>query len=201
MAVLATFGGIWMDGTIACTEPLRWVHDAGRTVELVGFSAPHTVDAQHPILENWFFACTPHSAFMRDWLNEVRFMTMFPSEGHYMDYVERLGWVNMQPLKQSLPYLITHLCASVVQQREPGRYRLRLQAAESTALRYLAANGYRLPEALEELCSRPDLQTPIVKFRGRERVFLEANPRLRCDTHHADLRHVLGTDLREKRND
>lgn len=191
---LCRFGGIWMDSSIICTSSLEWVQKAHtRTgAELVGFYAPHTTNKSFPILENWFFSCPPNSAFVQDWLDEIRFMSSFRSESDYVEHVKRLGTIDMQDLEKSLPYLVMHLCATVVQQKNPWKYNLHITDSMKGPFRYLEARGWKLPDSFEALCSDASLQTPIVKMRGTERIYLENHP-VGCPSQNRHIRYVINS--------
>lgn len=193
--VLSQYGGTWMDSSIICTRSLDWAHKIQRKTqaELIGFYAPHTTNKRFPILENWFFSCVPNSTFMQDWLAEIRFMSSFKKEQEYVGYIKGMKGIDMQDLDGSLPYLVMHLCATVVQQRSPWKYRLHLTEGTKGPFKYLEDNGWELPRSFEELCKRRELQTPIIKMRGTERKFLEANG-VRCESENPHVRYVLSSE-------
>jgi hypothetical protein len=194
MLVLSRHGGYWLDGTIICTRPLRWVEDVRQSTgaELIGFSSPQTRNRDFPILENWFFACVPGSPYVADWLEEARFMSMFPDEERYVRYVTEEGTVDLQGLTDLLPYLVVHLCATAVHQRRPGRYRLHLadSGGPQGPFLYLHRNDWESRRALEGLCQDSELQTPLVKLRGAERDVVVAGG-LRCNSDNRDVRDVV----------
>lgn len=185
LLIVAKYGGIWMDSSIICTESLAWVHkhgDGDEGCDLVGFYAPFTTNMKYPVTENWFFAAPVQSEFMKDWLSEALFMTTFPSESAYVDYISmntrNFEWHDM---RSSLPYLIMHLCASVVQQRNYGKYKMYMYNALEGPFKYLSENNWELPKSFESLCKNKSLQTPLIKMRGKERNYLIQNS-VACET-------------------
>lgn len=174
LLVMERFGGIWMDASIVCTQPLAWVH-AGPVPDLRAFYAPMTTNSAFPIPENWFFAAPPGSPFVRDWLQEALRMLTFPSEAAYVARIEADGDVDLQGLRPSLPYLVMHLCAMVVMQRNPGKYELDLLDSRAGPLMYLHEHDWQSDAALAALCNHTRFLTPIIKLRGVERRALEAS--------------------------
>ena len=177
LLVLHKYGGIWMDSTIICTESLKWVDDLQNktSAELIGYIAPSTSKIEHPIPENWFFACIPKSKFVKDWLNEALFMNSFPSENEYINHVGDLKKYNAENLKDLLPYLIMHLCASIVLHRYPTKYHIHLMDTIEGPFKYLFKNNWELPKSIQQLCLDKELQTNLIKLRGKERRYIEEN--------------------------
>jgi hypothetical protein len=187
--IMAKYGGVWMDSSIICTQPLSKVLPRS-FYDMVGYYAPHTTNKKFPIPENWFFAAPPNSRFIHDWLMEALFMTNFKSEQAYIDYVKSELKVDIQELESALPYLAMHLCATVIQQKNVGSYRLHLLDGRKGPFLYLDANNWELPRAFEKLCEDSQLQTPLIKMRGLEREYLENN-RVSCHTDNKYIKYVL----------
>lgn len=170
LLIMVKYGGIWMDATIICTKPLDWIQS---NYDLSAFTAPQTTNKHHPIIENWFFVARPGSAFITDWLNEAIFMTTFDNELAYIDYIKNNMHTDIQGLESLLPYLVMHLCATVVEQRNPAKYNLNMM--HTYPFDYLHAGGWDSRLAFKKLCMQKELQTPLVKMRGTERDFLIDN--------------------------
>ena len=178
--IVKTYGGVWMDSSIICTQSLQWIQDAyaKKAYDLLGYFAPSnlTTSKEFPILENWFFAAPMGSLFIQDWWNEALFMNSFGSETDYVKYIKDQNRYDLQQLESQLPYLVMHLCAMVVQQRDSHRYNLILMDSETGPYEYLVKNGWEHDKSFAELCSDPVLnESPILKLRGNERWFLEQN--------------------------
>jgi hypothetical protein len=175
--VVKQFGGIWMDSTNICTKPLTWATDtlAKQNTELVGFYGPHTTIPEFPILENWFFAAKKNSLFLQDWWAEVVFMYFaFETECDYINYIKRDLNIDIQGLDGSLPYLIMHLCANVIIQRNPHRYNLVLTDAALGPFKYLVDNNWITHDAVLSLVESKTT-CPLIKMRGVERDFVVEN--------------------------
>lgn len=189
---MSSFGGFWMDSSIICTESLDWVHKVQKKTgaELVGFYSPHTTNKNIPIMENWFFAAIPHSPFLNDWLAEIKYMASFDLESQYVDHIKQMKSFDLQGLEEALPYLVMHLCAAVVLQRNQWKYKLELMDSKLGPFKYLDSAKWELPRSLENLCKEKELQTPLVKMRGVERKYLDEN-HVACDTHNPHIKYVI----------
>lgn len=178
---LAKFGGIWMDASIICTKPLDWVIDIQKTHEsdLVTYEAPFTTNRNYPIPENWFLVAPSNSSFIKDWVDEgMNMLTNFKSEKDYVDHIKNATSIDMQKLPDMLPYLVMHLCATVVMQRKRRDYNIYFLDAMSGPFKYLNDNSWDHERAFNALCSKPELWiSPLIKLRGDERQWLETNHR------------------------
>jgi len=192
--VMAKYGGFWIDASTICTESLNWVHRIRQQsgAEMIAFYAPHTTDPLMPIIENWFFAAVRGSAFVNDWLAELKRMESFDSEAAYIAHVKKNKEVDMQHLEHSLPYLVMHLCAAVVLQRDPNKYNLHLFNGLKGPLMYMDKARWKQPEGFKELCEKKENQTPIIKMRSTEREYLEKNG-FSCNTNNPYVKMVINT--------
>ena len=184
LIVLYKYGGVWMDSTIICTQSLDWTETMQKNTgaEFIGYYAPQTSNKKYPIPENWFFAAIPNSQFINDWFEEALLMNSFSSEEDYVKSVVKM--YDIQNLTDLLPYLVMHLCATVVFQKNHGKYNVHLidtMDPEHGAFRYLFSNNWELPRSIEQMCVNKDLQTSLIKLRGTERRFIEENSnRINC---------------------
>ena len=189
--IIAKYGGFWMDSSIICTKSLEWIQHICSSAELIGFYAPHTRNTKFPILENWFFAAIPNSQYIKDWLNEIKFMSTFDKESDYVKYIIDLKTIDIQGLEDSLPYLIMHLCATLVQQKNPKLYNIYLMDGLTGPFKYLENAKWQLPYAFEKLCNDKTLQTPLIKIRGTERKYLEEH-NIECNNNaDANVKYVI----------
>lgn len=172
-----------MDSSMICTKSLDWVHNIQKETkaEFIGFYAPQTIDKTIPVHVNWFFAAIPKSQFVGDWFNSEDTYVASTLEKYY---AHNLG--------DLLPYLVMHLCATVVFQKSPGKYKVHLMDTmdeKHGPFRYLFSNNWELPRSIERLCVDKDLQTSLIKLRGAERHFIEAkSDQIDCkqeNIHHA----------------
>lgn len=145
--VLAQHGGIWIDGSTICQAPLDWIQQQP-DVEFVGYFTDNMTLPQWrdtcPVLENWAFACIPGSPFMQDWRDEMVKITTYSDMKEYSRHVvqnEGIDPQNIPGAPNDIEYFAMHLAAQKVMQSNPQKYRLHLQCAEETALRYLCEPG------------------------------------------------------------
>lgn len=181
LIAVAMYGGFWIDASMLCLEPLEWVREAQRSngAELVGYAAPHTTNPEYPIPESWFFAAPANSPFVNAWMGEgLTMAAKYPTDVDYVAHIEETTTTDLQDLKKDLPYLAIHLWATVVMQRrrKDGRkYAIHLLDASQGPFKYLHDNGWDQDRAIKALCEDEDMQTGLIKFRGKERKFIEGN--------------------------
>jgi len=187
--VLAEHGGMWIDASTICQAPLDWIQKIQQqdNVEFVGYftynmTLPKWRDAS-PALENWAFACVPHSQFMQDWRDEMMKITTYDHIKEYSRHVVQNENIDPQRIPgapDDIDYFAMHLAAQRVLQPNPNKYRLHLQCAEETALRYLCEPGSNDIVRTEEtetrfaqrLIQREFPNEPLLKLPGfmRDRV-------------------------------
>ena len=146
--ILSKHGGFWVDASIICHHPISWVHAIQRSyrVEFVGY---YTGNRSMPTVENWFFACVPDSAFMRDWCQEFLRFNEFPSANDYLSDVRNQG-ISLDNMPY-LDYLTMHASAQQVLQSHPETYRIYLFCANSGPLLYIEQVGWDYPRAVDLL--------------------------------------------------
>jgi hypothetical protein len=180
LQLLIRHGGIWMDGSTIVTGDLHWVHrlqgEMGQGV--VGFFIDrYTSNPRSPIIENWFLAAPARDPFIIAWAVELD-RALALGEAGYLDDLQRDGLLGA--CAQAIPedmrsYLIMHLAASSVLQREPGGYRLLLQRAEDVAFAFHAALRWRKRHLYVRLALTPmPWRVPaLIKLRSGDRTVLE----------------------------
>ena len=180
LQLLIRHGGIWMDGSTLLTTGLDWVHAQHDRVGagVVGFYIErYTTDAGCPIVENWFLAAPPNDPFIVDWARELDHALSLGEQG-YVDSLRRdevlaAAAQGIPPDMQS--YLIMHLAASRVLQRQPGGYRLLLQRAEDVAFAFHARLRWRKTHLYARLALTPAPRRPpvMIKLRSPDRAVVE----------------------------
>lgn len=176
---LTQHGGIWIDSSVLVKQPVsRWLPPPGGSLareapEFIGYYiAGMTTTA--PVIENWFYAAAPDSAFMRAWRDEFSKLTDYPSVSDYVASRQALG-VDISKIIAP-EYLAQHVAAQKVLQIDGyPRDRMYLRCAEDGPFRYLADNDWDSAKALAAACAAPaTYQTPLMKLRGVERGVLES---------------------------
>jgi hypothetical protein len=168
--ILQRYGGVWIDATIYMTAPLS-LNFTGN-VEFYGYKIEQfTSKPGIPVVENWFFATVPQGRFITAWRDEFMKAEQFPSIKDALADLKAQGvmYENI-PIQE---YLFMHICAQKVLQQDPSLLQsMSLQVAEETAFKYLTANNWNDAQGLESL-SRAENVSPLIKFRGGERKYLE----------------------------
>ena len=183
MHLVAAHGGFWVDASIMLTRSLEWFRQAAAAshANFVGYYIDGMMTRpDSPVVENWFFACTPGCEFMTRWRDEFMTMNDFPDVEAYVRHVQRT--TDLQKISP-LDYLTNHVAAQKVLQTWPDLTRtMLLQKAEDGPFKYLHDHKWANQPALQSLCSDASARdSPIIKFRGIERGMLEADPPLlRC---------------------
>jgi hypothetical protein len=175
--VLATYGGIWCDASIAMTRSLSWVHDVHikNNSEFVGFYLEaYTTIKEFPVIENWFFACSPQAKFVTLWRDEFMKVNNYENVSDYVKYIEQDTIVDKIDMKE---YLAMHLAAQKVLQKylsKQERNMLSLFKAEDGPFLYLVKENWNSERSLKSLCDVGDKDMAfIIKFRSGERKQLE----------------------------
>lgn len=179
--LLSLYGGVWMDATIFCTKSIDWLIDQSNKEgnQYTGFYMPNfTTIEDYPIIENWFMACTKDSSFMKDWNKEVQSIQQFENVDAYVNNVR-----NKNIDLQNIPfpeYLMCHVAAQVVFQENKRKklnmtYKFSVTSAvgENGPFKYLSDENWSSEQGFSKLCMKEHV-TPIIKFRGTEREFLNS---------------------------
>ena len=187
--VLAEHGGIWIDASTICQAPLDWIQQIQheKDVEFVGYFTDNMTLPKwretSPAIENWAMACIPQSPFMQDWRDEMMKIPTYNNIKDYSRHVIRDEGIDPQNIPgqpDDIEYFAMHLAVQRVLQPHPTKYRLHLQCAEETALRYLCDAGSNDIVRTEEsekrfarrLINREFPHEPLLKLPGfmRDRV-------------------------------
>lgn len=201
--ILATYGGIWMDASIICTESLSWVHtiQKNKGVEYIGYYlSDFTSNEKYPVIENWFMACKPNSLFLKDVLAELNNALTYPHISEYLKYITDIGVnVDVQLINTNmLEYLWMHIAIQKVLQSNPeDKYKYHVLDAATSAFMYLKQNNWKSDIAVNEL-SKGKFKQPIIKLRSTERKYLLENDKLANKVFQAfgihDYQRTIGVD-------
>lgn len=192
--VLSKYGGIWMDATIICTESLNWVQKYHSNIDLLAFLAPQTTNSIYPIPENWFLAAPPNSKFINDWIEEGLYMLSFPSEQAYVDHIVKNTHIDTQGLSDALPYLVMHLCATAIMQKNRNKYKIHLMSGVDGPFKYLHKFNWESLDGLHSLCTDESNHYPIIKMRGTERKIIEETG-FYCPENNGSIVHRVFSEL------
>lgn len=199
--LLARHGGIWMDASTLLCESLDWVHKTqqAQRAEYVGFYiARYSTRAELPLVENWFMAAVPGSAFVQDWAHALDRALRLGAEA-LLDELRAQG--RFEQVVQDLTpdfqrYLLMHVAAAELLDRAPERYRLALLRAEDSAYALHAALGWRKRHLYARLALTPcPARLPaLIKLRGPDRRVVEQGLARRGPTRGSALARLLNLE-------
>ena len=170
--LLAKYGGIWSDASIIHNRPLTWLHRITRGKEFFGYYLESfTSRSEYPVLESWFFACTPHSGFVQKWRDTFLHMNDFDTVEDYVSALQSVG-TDVQKI-DGTTYLAIHVAAQYVMQilKYPMSH-LAFLKAEDGPYAYLVRNNWDSEKAASEIIAGK-VSDDLVKVRGSERKALE----------------------------
>jgi hypothetical protein len=169
LAVLATFGGVWMDATtllsdsshrgasktdIARSNPLSFVQALAALdpPDVIGyFNVERTINPAYPMLENWFLAAPAQSSFMLRWWHT--FDAMLTADGS-SDISRVTTGITILDLLQGFShapdYFACHAAAQWVMRQYGGR--LALLPAELDAFFEPHSRGWNPERVCSWLC-------------------------------------------------
>lgn len=184
--VLAKYGGVWCDASIVPRTSFDWVIDEQkkRGVEFIGYYREGATKLpDYPVIESWFFACTPGSIFVSKWRDELGVMNTLDKESDYKKNVESRG-VDIQDTPQP-DYLNVYLSAQVVLQKQMTvdeiKNTLYLLKSEDDAFKHSIENQWDPPKSIQWLCDQKSSDLPgVIKIYGNERRAIESDESLKC---------------------
>jgi hypothetical protein len=134
LALLAEYGGVWVDATLYCQTPLReWLALEGETA-FFAFQKP----GKAKIISNWFFAAEPESVILQNIVNvyvDYFANNTFVASERYRYVIEQvlapfwdkdirstLNWLSFFPRKilRMYPYSIFHYLFNWLMLTNPG---------------------------------------------------------------------------------
>jgi len=169
LMLLEEYGGIWMDASIFLTENLDWIVDRMEKQDaFLFYSDECTVDAKHPISENWLIVAPKKSLFIKDWLEEYKKCILSSNPKGYYSSLK-----NNKEVLQNLnnpEYLLCYISAIITLQK--GKYNI-LYASSGTTGHYYNYkylwNAYAISTLLL-LRDRNSIAVPkLVKITGSVR--------------------------------
>jgi hypothetical protein len=209
LTVLSVNGGVWCDASIMMTQSLDWIHETKK--EFVGFyrkTAASSKKSVFPVIESWFFACTPRNSFAQKWLHEFSRTLHFPSLGDYVndcvtnenidiqkiDLLSPLREDNLGRTYREVGYLAVYVSAQVVIQSlmKPSELTatVELLRAEDGPLYYLETCNWYFIKSINYLLNKD----PNIKKRNVNLLY----PMWRMIKFTGQSRHAL-TDMAQKK--
>jgi hypothetical protein len=180
--LLARHGGVWMDASMLLSRDLGWLHETRRrrAADYVGFYIDrYTTRPELPIVENWLMASVPGGPFVTALaaafdraLDEgaEALLLRLQNEGRHARVVQALT-------EDFQRYLLMHVAASDLLDREPQAARLVLLRAEDGPFAWHAAVGWRKRHLFARLAlvPCPRVLPAVLKLRGGDRAVVERN--------------------------
>jgi len=183
--ILCQEGGFWIDATVILHESLEWVQDirAETGCEFFGYYLDKFTNDKwrdkSPVVESWFFACTPGCDFVRDWRDEFCTIVDYDTIWDYVN--EARETTDLQNIVYP-DYLAIHVSAQKLLQRgedEDGSkkedYGMVLMRAEDVPYAYLHNNNWNSEAAIKDLVRGNYFDKALIKLRGIERPTIESN--------------------------
>lgn len=181
--VLAKYGGVWTDATVAPTKSVDWVNEVG-PYEYIGYYRKGvTTRPEYPVIESWFFACPPGSKFVSKLRDEMMSMNNLEKESDYKKDIESRG-IDIQNIPQP-DYLNIYLSAQAVMQKqmtpEEIREKIYVKPSEDGPFKHSVTNDWDPTESMRSLCRTNKEDLPeMIKIYGNERRAIEGNSELKC---------------------
>ena len=196
--LLAQHGGIWMDASMLLSRDLAWLHETRRrrAADYIGFYIDrYTTRPELPIVENWMMASVPGGLFVTalapafdraldDGAEAV--LQRLRQEGRHARVVQALT-------EDFQRYLLMHVAASDLLDRNPQAARLALLRAEDGPFAWLDGVGWRKRHLYARLAlvPCPKILPAVLKLRGGDRAVVERNWRRGWVSPFSALRHLL----------
>ena len=178
LELLRRHGGIWLDASTILTQPLDWVlEEQARTgADFVGYYLQQYTSApERPVVENWFMAAPPGSAFIEDLQREFTQEVIARTGEQYIAHLQAQGLYAQALQRIDMPvYLTMHLALQVILLHS-GAYRLCLARAEDGPFYYHVQGRWRraaLKLRLLFMRARGPLP-PLIKLRSPDRRRLD----------------------------
>lgn len=194
LVVINMYGGIWMDASMICAQPLDWIHDIQQKndYEFIGYRVP---SQELQVIDSWFLAAVPNSTFMYDWMMEFLYALSFNSGLDYCRYVNGIYSIPFE-FKITLPYLMIHLAAWKIRNDNPNKYNIYILESTDEGEPYYVTfslckggnNANRAFSCLSRTRSIPDQR--LIKLTGAMRHYVNRSNR-RYKTNNEFLNYVL----------
>lgn len=200
--LLARHGGVWMDASMLLSRDLGWLHATrqARAADYVGFYIDRYTNRPNlPIVENWLMASVAGGRFVTALaaafdraLDEgaESLLQRLRDEGRHERVVQALT-------EDFQRYLLMHVAASELLDREPQLARLVLLRAEDGPFAWHAGVGWRKRHLYARLAlvPCPRVLPAVLKLRGGDRAVTERNWRRGLVSPFSALRHLLDRTL------
>lgn len=202
LTLLKQYGGVWLDASIILTKPLScWLEPAlsDDKVEFTGFYLDkYNATASYPVIDSWFLAAKPGSAFIADWLKVFQQEVIINGTEHYL--TKLAAEQRLAAYQQNITgpdYHTVHVAAQqVIQQpNATAHYHLLLLRAEDSAFQLQQQLNWKRRRLYWRLLAL-DVENNIpalIKLRGGERRKLDGYLKLGLYRRHSIVGRYLFT--------
>lgn len=176
LAVLYSYGGIWLDASIIVRKSFDNFIKQGEIYDFVGFYTDYNTLPEFknisPVVENWMFCSIKHCLFIHDWLNEFLRMFTFSSIDDYVDDLKNKG-INPQGLYNSIGYHIVYFSAQSLLQTQREKYNIHLIKCDDTVYKLQVENSWKELISMKKLLDGECKDQPLTKLISCDRKILE----------------------------
>jgi len=193
LSIIYLFGGIWLDASIICSNPLTWIHklQSENDYEFIGFLSPDT--EKDPIIDSWFMAAIPNSLIIYDILNEFTKSLQYPNDRDYGRHMD-LYYPIPPKLKTLLPYLTIHLSTWIVTYNNSYNIHILSSTTKDGPLYYIHKFDWNERKMCKNLIEEPIMHSfNLFKLTGPMRSHIMRN-NYKFNTSNKFINYVLNND-------
>ncbi len=175
LELLYQYGGIWLDATVILKENLAWLEElsALQKYDLIAYYRERsTIDRANPVVETWFLASPPKTAFMKAWADEFGKIKDIGYQ-YYEELRQRADYDIVKQKVERPAYLMLNL-AQQIASRAAGMNAY-LKKSEDSALfiqEYFGWDNYAINYALTQL-KKPLAHLPLTKLTSGDRLLVD----------------------------
>lgn len=135
LMLLEQHGGIYLDATVLLSKRLDWalgLQQTDHSEVVIYYADENTREEKFPMIETWFIAALPKSAFIKAWREEYQNCILSANSDTYYENNDVLPLADF-PLDAT--YYASYMAGQIVM-RKNQQYRLSLLRAEDDAFSY-----------------------------------------------------------------
>jgi len=183
LAILAKYGGFWIDASIICHHPFTWIHGVQNKldVEFIAYYGERFTESNYkkysPIIESWFFACIPNSQFINDWRDEFFSSKKFNSISNYLENIYK-DKISPQKIIY-LDYLAIYISTQKLLQKNINKYKLCLFSDKYGPYSQLYDANLDTIKSVDNLINKNTYKkyhkNTFIKLRRMDRILFDKN--------------------------
>tara|TARA_B100001059_G_C17784801_1_gene556420 strand:- start:756 stop:1628 length:873 start_codon:yes stop_codon:yes gene_type:complete len=176
--ILSKYGGFWSDASIICYSSYDYFINLQKekNVDFVGYYINN--DTEYPVIENWFFGCTPNSKLVHDWKKSLMKSQKYNLKKDYIKYIENT--TNLDKISNK-NYLWMHCALQYCLQNNKNKYKYYVMSACDSPFKYLCNNNWDNKKGFDDIikCTEDnnckEIYNTFIKLRGDERNYIQKN--------------------------